>query len=177
MDLASMIVHFANDFSVALWRLLWALGGLVGVIYVASAILRLQRSVRIPGGPPVTFGDIVPLMLVGGLMANLSSFINATWNTIGTGTVTYGPIAYEGAADFGRFAAAINAVLTLASVFGGVFFFKGVMLLKKAAMDGQSNQGADDSVWRALTHMIFGALLVQIPDAIEAFRVSFNLFW
>ena len=177
MDLASMIVAFANPFSAALWRFLWVLGGVTGLFYVGSSLRRMQRASLFPGHNPVTLSDILPVILVGGLLANLSKFINTTWNSFGQGVVTYGAVSYSGAASFGRFADAINAVLTLASVAGGVFFFKGVLLLKKAAMDGQSSHGADDSVWRALTHMVFGALLVQIPDAIEAFRQSFHLVW
>ena len=177
MDLSQMIVHFANTFSVAMWRFLWVLGALVGTIYVGSSLLRMQRASRLPGLSPVTIGDILPIILIGGLLLNLSRFINATWNSFGAGTVTYGPISYSGAADFGKFAEAINAVLTLASVAGGVFFFRGVLLLKKACIDGQSSHGADDVVWRAITHMVGGAMLVQIPDTIDAFRQSFNLFW
>ncbi|AXQ51000.1 conjugal transfer protein TraQ (plasmid) [Stenotrophomonas rhizophila] len=177
MDLAQMITQFANTFAVALWRFLWVLGVLVGTVYAGSALIRLQRASRVPGASPVTVGDILPLLIIAGLLANLSRFINAAWTSFGKGTVSYGPIAYSGAAEFGRFADAINAVLTLASVFGGVAFFKGVLLLKKAVMDGQSNQGADDAVWRAITHMIFGSMLVQIPDVIDAAKASFGLVW
>ncbi|UST77268.1 conjugal transfer protein TraQ [Pseudomonas siliginis] len=177
MDLAQMITNFANDFAVALWRFLWLLGMFVGMVWAASAVMKMQKASRLPGSSSISLGDVVPLIIVASLMANLSRFINATWNSFGKGTVSYGPIAYSGAEQFGRFADAINAVLTLASVFGGVAFFKGVLLLKKAAMDGQSNQGADDSVWRAIVHMVFGSMLVQIPDVIEAGRASFKLVW
>ncbi|MCU1737532.1 MULTISPECIES: conjugal transfer protein TraQ [unclassified Pseudomonas] len=177
MDLAQMITQFANTFAAALWRFLWVLGILVGTVYAGSALMRLQRASRLPGSSPVTVGDIVPLLIIAGLMANLSRFINAAWTSFGSGTVSYGPIAYSGAAEFGRMAEAINSVLTLASVFGGVMFFKGVLLLKKATVDGHSNQGADDAVWRALTHMIFGSFLVQIPDVIDAARASFGAAW
>ncbi|ALR07882.1 conjugal transfer protein TraQ (plasmid) [Xylella fastidiosa] len=177
MDLAQMVVHFASDFSVAMWRFLWMLGAVVGILYVGNSLLRMKRAAQLPGQSPVTIGDILPIILIGGLLFNLSQFINATWNSFGTGSMSYGPISYSGAADFGRFAEAINAVLTIASVAGGVFFFRGVVILKKASMDGQSSHGADDSVWRALTHMVGGAMLVQIPDVIEAFRQSFGLYW
>lgn len=177
MDLAAMMVKFASELSGVMWRFLWVLGALIGTLYVGGALLRLVRSHSVQGSPPVTVGEIVPVILVGGLMANLSSFINATWNTFSSGAVNYGPIAYEGAADFGKFADAINAVLTLASIAGGVFFMKGVMLLKKSAMEGHSSGGSEDTTWRALTHMLFGSVLVQIPDAIDAFRSSFGLFW
>jgi hypothetical protein len=177
MDLSTMIIHFAQDFPAALWKLLWVLGVVVGMIYVGTALLRMARASRLPGQNPVTLGDILPVILVAGLMLNLSVFINKTWNSFGAGTVSYAPVAYAQAADFGKFADAVNAVLTIASVAGGCFFFKGVTLLKKAALEGQSSQSADDSVWRALTHMVGGACLVQIADTIERFRQSFNLFW
>lgn len=177
MDLAQMVIQFANHFSVAIWRFLWVLGALVGTWYVGHSLLRMQRASRLPSQTPVTMGDILPIILIGGVLLNLSSFINATWNSFGAGTVSYGPISYRGAADLGRFAEAINAVLTIASVAGGLFFFRGILLLKKACMDGQSSHGADDSVWRAITHMVGGVMLIQIPHTIEAFRQSFNLFW
>ena len=100
MDLAQMIVHFANTFSVALWRFLWVLGALVGTVYVGTSLLRMQRASRFPGQSPVTIGDILPIILIGGLLLNLSSFINATWNSFGAGTVSYGPISYSVASDF-----------------------------------------------------------------------------
>jgi len=177
MDLASMIIAFAKDFPGVMWKFLWVLGALVGTIYTGTALLRMARASRLPGQSPVTIGDILPIIIVAGLMLNLSVFINKTWNSFGSGAVTYGPVSYAQAAEFGKFADAINAVLTIASVAGGCFFFKGVTLLKKASIEGQSSQGADDSVWRALTHMIGGALIVQIPETIERFRQSFHLFW
>ncbi|GGM26093.1 conjugal transfer protein TraQ [Pseudomonas asuensis] len=177
MDLAQMITAFAPTFATALWGLLWALGGLLGTVYVGNSLLKMQRSQRFPGQIPVTFGDVLPVILVGGLVANLSRFINATWNTFATGTVSYGAVSYSGAADFGRFAEAINAVLTLASVAGGVFALRGLVILKKSLMDGQQSQGADDGVWRALTHIVGGAMLVQIAEMIEKFRESFHLYW
>ena len=177
MDISSMLISFSRDITASVWKLLWVLGALVGTIYVGSALLRMSRASRLPGQQPVTLGDILPVILVGALLLNLSIFINKAWNSMASGTVSYGPVAYAQAAEFGKFADAINAVLTLASLAGGCYFFKGVILLKRAAMEGQSSQGADDSVWRALTHMLGGCLLVQIADTIERFRQSLHIFW
>lgn len=177
MDLADMIIKFAKDFPEALWKFLWVLGALVGTIYVGTALLRMARASRLPGQNPVTVGDILPIIIIAGLMLNLSIFINKASNSLSTGTVTYGPIAYATVAEFGKFADAINAALSIASVAGGCFFFKGLLLLKKASIEGQSSQGVDDVVWRALTHMAGGVLLVQIAVTIDMFRQSFNLVW
>lgn len=177
MDLSDMIINFAKDVPKALWALLWVLGTVVGTIYVGTSLLRMARASRLPGQNPVTIGDILPILIIAGIFLNLSIFINKFWNSVATGTITYGPISYANGADFGKFAAAINAALSIASVAGGCYFFKGVLLLKKASMEGQSSQGADDSVWRALTHMMGGTLVVQIAETIERFRQSFHLFW
>jgi hypothetical protein len=177
MDISAMLISFTKEITGAVWRLLWVLGALVGTLYVGSALLRMSRASRLPGQQAVTVGDILPIILVGALLLNLSVFINTAWNSMASGTVSYGAVSYAQAADFGKFADAINAVLTLASLAGGCYFFKGVVLLKKASMEGQSSQGADDSVWRALTHMLGGCLLVQIADTIERFRQSAHLFW
>lgn len=177
MDISAMLVNFAKEFPIAMWRMLWALGALVGVLYVGSALLRMSRASRLPGQSAVTVGDILPIIIVGSLLLNLRVFINTTWNSMASGAISYAPVSYAQAAEFGKMADAINAVLTLASVAGGCYFFKGVTLLKKATVEGQSSQGADDTVWRALTHMVGGCLLVQIGDTIERFRQSAHLFW
>jgi hypothetical protein len=177
MDLSEMIIHFARDFPEAMWRFLWVLGAVVGTVYVGTSLLRMARASRLPGQSPVTVGDILPVIIIAGLMLNLSVFINKAWNSFSTGTITYGPVAYAQAAEFGRFAEAINAVLSIASVAGGCYFFRGLLLLKRASLEGQSSQGADDSVWRALTHMVGGVFIVQIAETIERFRQSFHLFW
>jgi hypothetical protein len=43
MDLAQMVVHFASDFSVAMWRFLWVLGVVVGILYVGNSLLGVLR--------------------------------------------------------------------------------------------------------------------------------------
>lgn len=176
MDLSQMVVNFANEIVGPAWILLWALATVVGVWYVGTAILRMVRAARIPGQQVITTGDILPVLIIGALLANLSTVINTIWNSFGSGTASYAAISYAGLDEFGRFKDAINAVLTIASIAGGFFFFKGLVILKKAC-DGHSSQGANDVVWRAITHMIGGAFLVQIPAVIDAFRETFNLYW
>lgn len=177
MDISEILINFAHEFPAAMWRLLWSLGALVGLVFAGSAILRMSRAARIPGQAPVSLGDVLPIVLVGALLLNLKVVIDRAWNSLAAGSVNYGPISYAQAAEFGKFADAINAVLSLVSVAGGCYFFKGVVLLKRASMQGQSGQYADDSVWQAITHMLGGCLLVQIPETIERFRQSAHLFW
>lgn len=177
MDISEMLIHFAKEFPAAMWRLLWALGAVVGILYTGSALLRMSRASRLPGQNPVTAAEIIPVILVGALLLNLRLIINKAWNSMAAGTIDYGPVAYAQAADFGKLSDAINAVLTIVSVAGGCYFFKGLLLLKRAAVEGQSSQGAEDFQWRALTHMIGGCLLVQIADTIERFRQTAHIYW
>ena len=177
MDISSMLINLARDAASAMWLALWALGELVGTLYCGSALLRIARAARLPGQPPVTLGEILPVMLVGGLMYNLSIFINTAWNSMGSGTITYGAVSYATGATFGKFADAINAVLTLASIAGGCFFFKGMVLLKRAAAEGNNSQGGEDVVWRSIVHMSGGAMLAQIAEMIERFRQTMHLVW
>lgn len=177
MDLAQMLVKLANDLTGPLWRLLWVIAALAGFLYFGHVLMKMHRASRFPGQHSVTLGDVVSVAIVAATMVNLSAFINATWNSMGAGTIAYGPISYSGAAVFGVFAAAINAVLTLASIAGGYFFFKGVLLLRRATAAGHSSHGADDVVWRAITHMLGGACLVQIADMIDRFRTTLGLIW
>ncbi|MBI3903274.1 MAG: conjugal transfer protein TraQ [Nitrosomonadales bacterium] len=177
MDLSQMIVEGANSLVEPMWHFLWVLSTLVGTVYCGFAFLRLIRASRFPGPSQVTFGDILPVLIISGLLANLAVFINSVWNTFGTGTVTYGPISYDGAADFGRLADAINAVLTLASVGGGFYCFRGMLFLKKSCVDGYSTHGSGDYFARAMTHLFGGAALVRIAEMIEAFRQTTHLYW
>ncbi|UUZ54105.1 conjugal transfer protein TraQ [Massilia sp. H-1] len=121
--------------------------------------------------------EVIPVIVVGALLLNLRLIINKSWNSMAAGTIDYGPVAYAQAADFGKLSDAINAVLTIVSVAGGCYFFKGLLLLKRAAVEGQSSQGSEDFQWRALTHMIGGCLLIQIADTIERFRQTAHIYW
>lgn len=178
MDLTTMLVNLANGITAPLWRLLWVIGALAGMLYAGHVLMKMMRASRFPDQAHViTIGDVVGMLMVAACMVNLSVLINATWNSMGAGTVSFGPISYDGAADFGVFAAAINAVLTLASIAGGYFFFKGVLLLRRATVAGHSSHGADDLVWRAVTHMFGGACLVQVTKVIDAARTTLGLVW
>ena len=176
MDISAMIVALATSMTAPMWQLLFAFGGLTGFLYFGGAVSKVARATRFPGEPPVTIGDVLGVLFVAAMMANLSTVINRAWNSMGAGVITYGPITYSNAASLGVFAVAINAVLTLVSISGGYFFFKGLLFLKRA-VSGHSSHGADDFVWRAVTHMFGGAALVQITNMIDALDQSLGNAW
>ncbi|AYN18971.1 MULTISPECIES: conjugal transfer protein TraQ [Pseudomonas] len=177
MDLASMIISAANSLVAALWALLWSLSALAGMVYAGSVLRRMQLATIEPGHRPITLGSTFAVLVIGAALFNMPGMITATWNSYGSGATTYGAISYSGAENFGKFKEAVNAVLTLAAFAGGCFFFKGLLLMKKAVIEGEGSQGADDAVWRGLTHMIFGAALTHVDKVIEAFQATFKLYW
>lgn len=176
MDLASLIINFASGINQPMWRLIWALSALIGVFCIGAALLKLQRASLNPGHYRMNTMDVLPLIIIGALLVNFSVFINTIWTSMGTGTVSYDAVSYDGVKDFGKLSEAINAVLTLARLGGGIFALRGMLFLKRA-VSGESSGGSGDAVARAFTHLIGGALLVQIPDVIDAFRASFGLYW
>ncbi|WP_122385481.1 conjugal transfer protein TraQ [Pseudomonas savastanoi] len=177
MDLASMIIAAANSLTGVMWVLLWSLGGLVGFVYAGMVLRRMQLASVEPGRRPISAGGTVMVLIIGALLFNLSGTIGTVWTTFSEGQANYGAISWSGAEQFGKFKEAVNAVLTLASLAGGFFCFKGLLLLKKASIDGESSNGADDLIWRALTHLIAGAGLVHVDKMIDAFQETFKLYW
>lgn len=174
MDISTMLENMSASTSAALWVLLWALGQLVGLVSGGFALHRLVKANSDSNRPPLTLGDIVPLLLIAACMINLSSMINNVWNTFGQGTVSFDAISYDPAAGFGALSTTVNAALTVVAVFGGIFFFKGLLLLKRGAIEGQSSNGAHggDTIGRAITHMIGGAFLINITSILDAFYAS-----
>jgi magnesium-transporting ATPase (P-type) len=177
MDLADIIVNLSNGLTQPLWRLLWVLGGLVGTLCLGLSLQKMQRASRFADQQIISWGDMFVVALIATLMLNMSTFINAMWNSMGSGTTTYAAISYSGTASLGRLSKAIDAVLTLASIYGGYFVFKGLWVLKKATVGGQSSSGSGDEVWRAMTHMLGGSGLINITSVIDAFRQTAGLSW
>lgn len=177
MDISQMVIQFAPEFANALWKLLWALGNAVGLSYLGGVLLKFIRASKQPNQQnQFSFGESLMVVLVAVLLYNLNKTIGFTWNSFGSGMISYGPISYDMGSESGRLNEVVGAVLTLVSVFGGCFCFKGLLLLKKGSTGGSSH-GAEDYVWSAFTHIFFGAALVKIAETIDAFRTSFRLFW
>jgi hypothetical protein len=177
MDLAEILVNLSNGLTQPLWRLLWVLGAVVGTLCLGLSLQKMQRASRFADQQTISWSEVLVVALIATLMLNMSTFINAVWNSMGSGTTTYAAISYAGTASFGRLSKAIDAVLTLVSISGGYFFFKGLWVLKKATVGGQSSNGSGDEVWRAMTHLFGGSALINITSVIDAFRQTAGLSW
>ena len=171
MDLSQIVINVASSLAGPAWRLLWAITALVGTMYMGSVMMRAHRASQM-SGQTMPLGQLLMLFLIAGLLVNIAKLLNVASNTLGLGEVSYGPIAYAPAAALGSLGETINACLTLASVAGGYFAFKGILLLKRATADGNTGQSGEDIIWRSLTHLFFGALLVNISKFIDAARAT-----
>lgn len=176
MDLGQAVVNAAASLVGPAWTLLWSLCGLIGVLYGGAVMMRAHRASQMVG-QPMPVSQLVMLFLIAGVITNLSKLLNAASNTVGLGDVSYGPIAYAPAAALGPLGQVINACLTLGSIAGGWFAFKGMLLMKRATADGHGGNSGEDIIWRAMTHLFFGATLVNIPKFIDAARATIGLMY
>ncbi|WP_241136387.1 conjugal transfer protein TraQ [Achromobacter insuavis] len=166
-DLGQIIVNFSASVTRAAWLFLWALAGLLGTIYTGSVAMKMYHASKGTGTTQVKAGEIVGGFLSAAMVAQLSSLINKTLETVGLGMTTYGAIDYADSGSLGQLAAVVNAALTLGSVVGGFLGLKGAILFYQASSGGHNGHGGHDLTWRAMTHLLAGAGLVQSGQLIR----------
>lgn len=176
-DLMSMVVSAANNLQTAFWIMLWSIAGLTGLYFGAKTIYAWFKDTQQPGPPQVSNGAKISVFFIGVFLANLPFFIDTTSESIGLTARGYSPISYASTERYGLLAQGIDAVLTLATMFGGWFALKGLLLLRSASEQSGRGQHAGDSVSKGLGHIVAGALLVQIPGVLEAAAETVNLAW
>lgn len=176
-DLVSAVINAANNLSAAFWAFLWVLAGLLGFIFGAKTIYAWIQDTQRPGPPTVSNGSKLSVFFIGVFLVNLPRFIDMTSESIGLGTRGYSPIAYSNTEQFGALAQGIDAVLTLAAMFGGWFALKGLLLLKAAAETSGRGQYSSQTMAQGLGHMVGGACLVQIPKVIDLAVETLGISW
>lgn len=176
-DLVSMVVSAAENLQSAFWLMLWSIAGLVGLIFGAKTIIAWVKDTQQPGPPQVSNGAKISVFFIGVFLANLPFFINTTSESLGLASRGFSPISYASPERFGLLAQGVDAVLTLATMFGGWFALKGLLLLRSASEQSGRGQHAGDSVSRGIGHIIAGACLVQIPAVLEAAAQTVNIAW
>lgn len=170
-ELSDAFINVVKNITDPAWSLIWALGLLVGTLWTANILIRLSKS-RVPGNQPVSTGEFFAVLFVAAMLSHYSGWISSVSNSMGLGDASFGPISYvSSSGDLGRFAEVINAAMTFASLMGGIYGFKGLLLLRKSASGG--GQGKD-LVGKAVVHIIFGGLLVRIAEFISAAAESAN---
>lgn len=172
-DLAQMLIAFTNNITGSAWGLLWALGGLFGVVLMGMIISRFaSASSGVPGAQHVSAFELFGLLIVSVFLFSYANTLNIIVQTGGLEDATFDAVSYSGAVGMGELTAVVNAALTLATIFGGVFSFKGWVGLLKAF-----KPSGGDHVYSSVTHILFGGLLVVIPQVIDRFSASLGLGW
>lgn len=174
LDLGQILINVSASLTRVAWLFLWALAALLGTIYTGSVAMKMFQASKGTGTTQVRLGEIVGGFITAAMVAQLSSLINASLATIGLGMTSFSPIDYADVRTFGKLAAVMNAALTLSSVIGGFMGLKGAILLYQASSSGHAGQGGHDIVWRAMTHLIAGSILVQGGRFIEMGRQTIS---
>ena len=176
MDLSQALVNLVQNLVQPFWSLIFKLGACFGIWYVISVAFRLAKSHHYPGQQPVGFGEVAMALIFGAVLVNYSGAMNEVSASFGMGTISYAALDYPEAQSFGQLAPAVNAVLTLASMAGGAFALKGILLIARANTGGGS-YSAQDVGWKGATHVIAGAALANVVQVIEMFRQSTGGLW
>ena len=175
MDLSAALSHLVASIVGPFWKLLFGFAGLLALIYVLQFASRVMRANQHPGhAPPVSMGEGIFVLLLGAALVNMPAAFSRVSNTLSLGAVSYGAIDYPGAANFGKLAPAVNAVLTIAAMAGGAYALRGLIYFKKATSGGQSGE---DLGWKGCTHLFGGIALIQLVQLVEMLRNSTGGLW
>ena len=172
-DLASMLISFTDNVTESAWTLMWALGGLIGVILAGMIVSRFaSASSGNPGATHVSMFEVFGILIVSVFLFSYANTLNIMVQTGGFDDATYSAVSYAGAEGMGELTAVVNAALTLTTIFGGVFSFRGWLMVPKSF-----KPHGGDHIYSAITHIIFGGLLVVIPQVISRFGESMGVAW
>jgi hypothetical protein len=175
MDLSQALENMVQNVVGPFWHLLFAAGGLMAIFYVLNVGYRLMQASRLPGQSNVAGGEVIAVLVLAAVLLQFGSFLNKVSGSLGMGAMTYGAIDYPGAASFGKLAPAINAVLTIGAMAGGIYAFRGVLMWIRASTGG--GHAGQDLGWKGFTHVFGGACMVNIVQLLEHLRQSTGGLW
>lgn len=177
MDLSQALINFVQNTVHPFWNLIFKIAACLGCWYVLSVIVRLAKANQYPGQhQPVSGGEVFLAFLFGAVLVNYTSAMNHVSASLGMGAISFSALDYPEAQGFGQLAPAINAVLTLASMAGGAFALKGILLIARASTGGGA-YASHDVGWKGATHVIAGAALANVVQVIEMLRHSTGGLW
>lgn len=150
--------------------LIYATAYIVGFCMAITGILKARDYAENPNQTPFR----VPFMffLVGVLLIWIPSFLGSTLETLfqtrELSEFSYNFNGEEGA----RLQLTMTAIIRFVQLVGLIGFFKGVILLKNLGASGQQGDGA---FAKALTHILGGALAINIVAAIKLFAATVGM--
>ena len=173
--LDKMLVSLVQDIWQPMHILVAAFGYVAGLILMVVAIMRIVKSAQDgPKGPGgfgtiMTFVTAAALFSLDPLMGAFSTSIFGTPVSSTNAVMSYGNIGLS-KVEAGHVHAVISAVVGFVIIIGWISFLRGWFILRGLA---EGNQQA--SLMAAVTHLIAGALCVNIGGVLNAIQVTLKL--
>ena len=172
--LDAMVFLFIADVFYPFTLLLSGFGYLAGIILVMIGISRMLKSAQEGPKGPGGMGTIFTF-LVAGVLFSIDTIMGALTGTLfgTTDVISYGVLAGGGTGDAavdGHIQSVIGSVVGFMFMIGLIAFVRGIFILREVAEgSGQA------SLMAAVTHIIGGALAVNIGGVVNAVQTTFGL--
>lgn len=173
LGLDMMMENFVKNIEKPMVWLVSIIGILVGIFYIYKGLLAASKTGTDPraSAPHV----ILVYLIVGAVLVSLGSMLGPVLTTVfGDNSIrsVNAIINWEGivgsGADVERMNRTVWAMLTFVKVIGVISFLRGWMILKKAVEGGQA------TIPQALSHIIGGAMAINIGTMLEVFDRTFG---
>lgn len=174
MDAIQILIHVADNLKASGLRLIFAIGlmfGLLGCIVTLASVVRQSRR-----GQPASQFKAVASILFGVALISLQEMMNKAAHTLSFNDAPLNAIAYA-PESLGQAKLAINAVLTLLSAVGWLFFYMGIVRCRRSLVDGHTGLSAREDVSSGLVMMTCGILLACNPQLLDALQNTLGLTW
>lgn len=147
------------------------LTGLIGVVLVGMSVFKFIEFDRSNGQVRL----ITPFMylFVGAALYFFSTSADTMLATVfGGSTSVNSLLSYSGSGVSDKQAQFIKSLVMVVRLIGYVAFIKGWLLLKKI---GDGSQGSDEAFSKALIHILFGVLAINIVATVNVISSTFGL--
>lgn len=172
-DALSAIISFGNNIYSSGLSFLVSWSTFVGVagfaLVLASAHNRGNR-----GGQVYTGKTLLSLFFCAGLTC-LKPLVNASGAQFGFEMTSFDSISWAPTSTFGQGAEAVNALLTVARLFGIGCFMGGLNTLRRSGLEGHTALSASENTSLGFGKIIFGTLLAFIDNVLDATLTSLNI--
>ncbi len=173
LGLDAMVVKLmANVTEPMIWAVGW-FGWIAGLILVFIGISRLLKTEQEGPRGPTGIGTVMTFLVAGCLFSLNSIVAYATMSIFGTDNIaTRGVLQYAGAvggaAD--RAHAVISAIIAFSIIIGWISLVRGLFIIR-----GVSEGNSQASMMAAMTHLIGGALAINLGSVIMAVQKTLGI--
>ncbi|MEM6811376.1 MAG: hypothetical protein AAF549_02805 [Pseudomonadota bacterium] len=167
------LVALMQDVFVPMQYLITGFAWLAGIVLVMIGISRLLKSEQEGPRGPLGFGTIMTF-LVAGVLLSINNILGASvFSMFNTGTLAYAELTYTDGMDgdaVGHANAVIGAIMAFVAIVGFVSFVRGFFILR-----GVSEGNSQASMMAAVTHILGGALAVNLGGVIQAVQNTLGI--